>query len=180
MSFTITISLYSTVKSASLRTVSMSAEYPLVRNLSAFSTRCGVLTSPSRCGSSPSAAMSCRMRSCIGVFYIAVLAASAVVGAQADPDSLYRQRANVARAREAAAIWESRVAADPKDFESAWKLSRVMYWLGGHDAPDGRRPALERGVEAGRLAASLRPARPEGHFWMAATMGLLAESLGLR
>jgi hypothetical protein len=120
------------------------------------------------------------MRSCIGVFYIAVLAASAVLGAQADPDALYRQRADLARAREAAAIWESRIAADPKDFDSAWKLSRILYWLGGHDAPDARRRALERGVEAGRLAAALRPARPEGHFWMAATMGLLAESHGLR
>jgi hypothetical protein len=55
-----------------------------------------------------------------------------------------------------------------------------MYWIGGHDAPAARRPALERGVAAGRQAAALQPSRPEGHFWMAANMGALAESFGLR
>jgi hypothetical protein len=84
------------------------------------------------------------------------------------------------RAREAAAIWEARLAADPRDFESAWKVARAMYWIGGHDAQTARRAALERGVTAGRQAAALQPSRPEGHFWMAANMGALAESFGLR
>ena len=84
------------------------------------------------------------------------------------------------RAREAAAIWERRLAANPRDFESAWKLARSMYWLGNHDPENERRKALERGVEAARQAAALQPARPEGHFWMAANMGTLAESFGLR
>ena len=55
-----------------------------------------------------------------------------------------------------------------------------MYWLGGHDAEAGRRAQLEKGVEAGRKAAALEPKRPEGYFWMAADMGELAESFGLR
>ena len=100
--------------------------------------------------------------------------------AQTDPDALYRERSNVAKAREAADIWETRLTADPRDFESAWKLARAMYWLGGHGSQDTRRAALERGVAAGRQAAALRPTRPEGHFWMAASMGALAESYGLR
>lgn len=120
------------------------------------------------------------MRSCIFVFYILASAASAALTAQADPDALYRDRANLARAREAAAIWESRQTSDPKSFETAWKLSRAMYWLGGHDAPEARRAALERGVAAGRQAAMLEPNKPEGHFWMAANMGALAESFGMR
>src|SRR5688572_6604315 len=111
----------------------MSAAYPLVRNFSAFSTRSGVRVSPSREGSSPSSASSCRMRSCMCVFYIALLAASGA-HAQPDPEQLYRARADVARARDAAAIWEARLAADPRDFESAWKVARAMYWIGGHDA----------------------------------------------
>src|SRR5688572_7851284 len=160
----------------------MSAAYPLVRNFIAFSTRSGVRASPSRLGSSPSSASSCRMRSCMRVFYIALVAASAALQAQApaDPDQLYRARTEIARAREAAAIWETRLAADPRDFESAWKLARATYWIGGHDAAAARRAALERGVAAGRRAATLQPSRPEGHFWMAANMGALAESFGLR
>jgi tetratricopeptide (TPR) repeat protein len=127
------------------------------------------------------------MRSSICVFYIALFWLPALAGAavqapagQLDPDALYRDRATIARAREAASIWDARLKADPSSFESAWKLARVMYWLGGHDATPARRGHLERGVEAGRQAASLEPKRPEGHFWMAADMGALAESFGLR
>jgi hypothetical protein len=107
---------------------------------------------------------------------------------QADPDALYQQRSAVARARDAAAIWDARLKGNPKDFESAWKLARAMYWIGGHDVStssgttdkEARRPALERGVAAGRAATVLEPKRPEGYFWMAANMGALAESFGLR
>lgn len=120
------------------------------------------------------------MRSCIAVFYIALFFLPSTARAQADPDALYRERANVARAKEAAAIWESRVTANPRDFEAMWKIGRAMYWIGGHDKPDDRRKALERGVDAGKQAAALEPNRPEGHFWMAANMGALAESFGMR
>ena len=65
------------------------------------------------------------------------------------------------------------------DFEAAWKLARAAYWIGGH-APEGeRRAALERGVVAGETAARLGPERPEGHYWLAADMGALAESFGM-
>lgn len=158
----------------------MSAAYPLVRNLSAFSTRSGVRISPSRLASSPSATISWWMRAGMCLFSIAVCCVPAATHAQADPDALYRQRAHLERAREAAAIWESRLAADARDFEAAWKLARAMYWLGGHDAQEARRQALERGVAAGRQAAALEPRRPEGHFWMAANMGALAEAFGIR
>jgi hypothetical protein len=36
------------------------------------------------------------------------------------------------------------------------------------------------GIRAGRTAVALAPNRPEGHFWIAANMGALAESFGLR
>ena len=100
--------------------------------------------------------------------------------AQPDPDALFRGRADLARAKEAAGIWQARLAANPTDFESAWKFAKATYWLGEHDVQDARRNWLERGVEAGRTAAALQPKRPEGHFWTAAPMGALAESFGLR
>jgi tetratricopeptide (TPR) repeat protein len=103
-----------------------------------------------------------------------------VAHAQDDPDALYRNRATIAHARSAAAIWEAQLKADPRNFEAAWKLARVAYWLGGHEPADASRTALERGVEASRQAAALQPRRPEGYFWMAANMGSLAESFGLR
>jgi tetratricopeptide (TPR) repeat protein len=97
-----------------------------------------------------------------------------------DPDLLYRDRANVASATQAAAIWEQRLESNPRDFESAWKLARACYWLGSHAPQNERRTYLERGVEAARTASMLEPQRPEGHFWLAANMGTLAESFGLR
>ena len=121
------------------------------------------------------------MMSCILVFYLAVQT-SLALGQQpaADPDPLYARRAEIASARQAADIWQERVDRNPRDFESAWKLARARYWLGGH-APEGeRRAVLEQGIAAARTAIAVEPDKPEGHFWLAANMGALAESFGLR
>lgn len=104
-----------------------------------------------------------------------------LVSAQApDPDALYKQRENIASAQQAEGIWAERLAKDPRDFESAWKLARARYWLGGHADENRRKPYLEAGIAAGRAAVAIMPNKPEGHFWIAANMGALAESFGLR
>jgi hypothetical protein len=97
-----------------------------------------------------------------------------------DPDALYASRDDLAKARQAATIWADRLERDPKDFVSAWKLARARYWLGGHAAEADRKQLLEAGIAAGRSAVAVEPNRPEGHFWIAANMGALAESFGLR
>ncbi len=117
--------------------------------------------------------------------YISVFAALSAAGLDAsaqarDPDALYRDRENLASARQAAATWEERLQANPRDFESTWKLARAYYWLGGRGTPADRRRDLERGVTAGEQAILVEKDRPEGYFWKAANMGALAESFGLR
>jgi len=98
-----------------------------------------------------------------------------------DPDVLYRGRESLSSATKAVDIWAARLEANPTDFEAAWKLARGRYWLGTNGLPRaGRKAALEQGVAAARAAAALEPKRPEGHFWIAANMGALAESFGLR
>jgi tetratricopeptide (TPR) repeat protein len=97
-----------------------------------------------------------------------------------DPDALYAKREDLASAQRAASIWAQRLQQNPRDFESAWKLARARYWLGGHAADAERKRLFEDGIAAGRAAADIEPNRPEGHFWMAANMGALAESFGLR
>jgi TRAP transporter TatT component family protein len=157
-----------------------------------------VFTSPSRSGSSPSSISSFLIRSCIRLFYISAgralpgalcvlgtlcaISASAQVAAT-DPDALYARRTDLASAERAADLWADalqRQPAGPSAFENAWKLARACYWLGGHEPEDRRRAAFERGIAAGRQAAALKSDRPEGYFWMAANMGALAESFGLR
>ena len=110
----------------------------------------------------------------------ATLAPAAAAQANGDPDALYAAREDLASARRAAAIWEERLARDAKNFEAAWKLARASYWLGGHAPPQERKAILESGIRAGRAAVAAAPDRPEGHFWIAANMGALAESFGLR
>ena len=97
-----------------------------------------------------------------------------------DPDRLYADREQLASARQAADIWEARLTANARDFESAWKLARACYWLGGHVPADEQRQQYERGIKAATRAVELEPERPEGHFWMAADMGAMAESFGVR
>jgi tetratricopeptide (TPR) repeat protein len=99
---------------------------------------------------------------------------------QADPDALYRERVDPAKAKLASDIWAARFEANAHDFESAWKLARAQYWLGTEGPAADRRAALERGLDVARRAAAIAPMRPEGHFWLAANMGGLAESFGLR
>ena len=103
-----------------------------------------------------------------------------VPAAAQDANALYADRANLASATAASALWSEAAKRDPRDFEAAWKLARVSYWLGGHAPEKDRRGYLDTGMQASRAAIALEPQRPEGHFWLAANMGTLAESFGLR
>lgn len=166
----------------------MSVSYPLVKNLSVFSTRRGVSRKPSRLGSSPSSASRFLMLSCMAAFYPGLspsalaappgpatpLAQASTAWATADPDALYSGRADIVKAKQAAEIW-SRRSADGKDYDAAWKLARAAYYLGTQGPKNEQDYQLDRGVAAGRQAATLDPKQPEGHFWYAANMGERAQ-----
>ena len=115
---------------------------------------------------------------------LALLLLSITAGGRAqeaqDPDRLYADREKLSSALEASSIWEARLGRNPRDFESAWKLARNCYWLGGHVPENERRQQFERGIDAAMKAIELQPNRPEGHFWVAADMGAMAEGFGLR
>jgi len=113
------------------------------------------------------------------LFYL-LLVVNLVRAQPDDPDALYRQRDNLVSAQQAEATWAARLSRDAKDFESAWKLARARYWLGGHADEKARKGYLEAGIAAGRAAVAAQPNKPDGHFWIAANMGALAESFGLR
>jgi tetratricopeptide (TPR) repeat protein len=117
------------------------------------------------------------MRSCILLLYIC--SCDGTARAQA-ADDLYADRANIASARRAADLWSAELARDPRQFDAAWKLARADYWLGGHAPQTEKRGFYEGGIAAGQKAIALQPMRPEGHFWVAANMGAMAESFGMR
>ena len=94
---------------------------------------------------------------------------------------MYADRANLASARRAADLWRPVSAGSGAEaFEASWKLARADYWLGEHVPEAERRKIYEEGIAAAQRAIALQPKRPEGHFWVAANMGAMAESFGLR
>ena len=103
-----------------------------------------------------------------------------VASTSTEADALYALRDDHPNALAAAAFWAQRVASDQADLEAAWKLARACYWLGSHVPEADRRARFEQGIEAARRAVAAWPNRPEGHFWMAANMGGMAEGFGLR
>jgi hypothetical protein len=110
---------------------------------------------------------------------IALAAFDATATAQV-ADALYADRANVASARKAADLWSEALKQNPRDFAAAWKLARANYWIGGHVPSSESRAIYENGIAAGRTAVGIEPNRPEGHFWIAANMGAMAESFGVK
>ena len=115
-----------------------------------------------------------------GVLGAFALAWAAGAAPESEADRLYATRDNVQNAKRAANLWAAELSSNPKSFDAAWKLARADYWLGGHAPESERRAFLEHGIDAGRKAVAMAPERPEGHFWIAANMGALAESFGLR
>jgi hypothetical protein len=93
-----------------------------------------------------------------------------------DPDALYAQRQDIAKAKQAADIWQAR-SAGGKDYEASWKLARACYYLGTLGPAAEQQAQLDRGINAGKQAATLEPNKPEGHFWYAANMGERAQHM---
>ena len=125
------------------------------------------------------------MRVCIkSVYLTAVMAlcvdAHATARVPATADALYARREDPVAARQAADQYLAHHRAVPQDFVGSWKLSRASYFLGTQGPAPERRMWLETGIAAANDAIALNAGRPEGHFWLAANMGALAESYGLR
>lgn len=100
----------------------------------------------------------------------------------AEADALYADRENPASVRRAIDIWNAALARHDGGLDAYWKLARARYWMGTHgpESRDDRRRQLQDGIASARQLIALAPTRPEGHFWLAANMGALAEGFGLR
>jgi tetratricopeptide (TPR) repeat protein len=121
--------------------------------------------------------------SCIWSFYLFVAIASLAPvlaapsqsgsGTLTQADELYRHRDDLASARQAADIYEKQSSTN---YEAAWKLSRAAYWLATSGADKERKSARDRGVKAAEQAIKLDATKPEGHFWLAANLGEVAQN----
>ncbi len=98
----------------------------------------------------------------------------------AQADKLYAERADLARVREGLARLRGVQAAEPSNYEAAWRLARMYYFLGEHTQDTTERDkAFEDGIKAGREAVKLQDNKPEGHFWLGANLGGQAQHSAL-
>ncbi|HKP35308.1 MAG TPA: TRAP transporter TatT component family protein [Pyrinomonadaceae bacterium] len=94
----------------------------------------------------------------------------------AEADQLYAQRADVVKVRQGLIILRQATAANPSDYEVAWRLAKFNYYVGAHSSDAAlKEKAFYDGTEAGKLAIKFNDNRPEGHFWLGANYGGNAE-----
>jgi tetratricopeptide (TPR) repeat protein len=102
--------------------------------------------------------------------------ASAVPEKIAEADRLYAQREDLGKVRQAIALLRQARTSDYGNYEVAWKLAKLDYYLGEHTMDDRERDdAFREGTEAGQAAVSRQPDKPDGHFWLGANYGGSAE-----
>jgi tetratricopeptide (TPR) repeat protein len=95
-------------------------------------------------------------------------------------DQLYNERADLAKAREGVGVLRQARALEPGNYEAAWRLSRMNYFLGEHTTNTSERDkAFSDGEAAGKEAIKLNANKPEGHFWLGANLGGQAEHSAL-
>jgi cytochrome c-type biogenesis protein CcmH/NrfG len=114
----------------------------------------------------------------VGGTTAALAALAGVASPDNDPDALFREREDLGRAAMAADIWETRLAANPRDYDTACKLSRARHWIGERLSRD-RAPHFKAGMAAARRAIAIEPRRADGYFWLGANMGSHATSAGI-
>jgi len=91
-------------------------------------------------------------------------------------DQFYGQRADLTQIRRSIASLRQAQTKDPGNYDAAWKLSKVNYYLATHtDDSKERDDAFRAGIDAGKTAVQLQNEKPDGHFWLGANYGGAAE-----
>lgn len=93
-------------------------------------------------------------------------------------DELYGRGQDAAHIRDALAVLERALAADPGSYDLLWRMSRALYQLADAAAREDKRPLLDRAIEMGERATAAAPGRVEGHYWLGASEGGAAEIRG--
>ncbi|MCF8034531.1 MAG: hypothetical protein K9K66_13170 [Desulfarculaceae bacterium] len=114
---------------------------------------------------------------CLALATAAGAATSAELIAQGD--AAYDQRADLAKAKEAATIYEAALAADPGSEQAAWKLARAQYWIGLHSPKDQKEAIYDKGVQAAKKAIAINPKSIAGHYWLGVSYGVYGSAKGI-
>ncbi|MGH9430054.1 MAG: tetratricopeptide repeat protein [Terriglobia bacterium] len=91
-------------------------------------------------------------------------------------DDYYLGRRNLANVYTGLHILQDVVAKDQRNYDAWWRVSKFYNYLGRFSKGDEQRRLFQQAVAAGEKAVALQANRVEGHFWLGASYGLLAES----
>jgi tetratricopeptide (TPR) repeat protein len=95
-------------------------------------------------------------------------------------DNLYEQRGDLEKAKEALAKYQDALLQQEDAYEVYWRMARVEYWIGDHAASKNEKiKVFSLGVYHGKKAVALKPARPEGHYWLGVNYGSYGEVKGV-
>ena len=111
------------------------------------------------------------------MFAAVVYAQDATVLLQ-EAEQHYQQREMPSEITKAIELFERAVAADPKSYEAAWKLSKAYWYRGNHSPQDQKAAWCEKGITAGLKATEINPKGCQGHFWLGINYAMLAENSG--
>jgi hypothetical protein len=94
----------------------------------------------------------------------------------AEADKLYEGREDLGKVRLGIVSLRQAQADDGGNYELAWRLAKFNYQLGAHSPNSTEQDkAFHDGIEAGKLAVKLQDGKPEGHFWLGANYGGMAQ-----
>jgi tetratricopeptide (TPR) repeat protein len=100
-------------------------------------------------------------------------------GPFAKSDKLFAGRDNLESLKQAVSMMEESTARDKTSYEASWRLAKYLYYLADVEADEPKKTRLiHRAIDAAKKAVALDAARVEGHFWLAAATGQLADLKG--
>jgi tetratricopeptide (TPR) repeat protein len=95
-------------------------------------------------------------------------------------DLLYAERADLAKAKEAQAMYEAALAAEEDEYGAYWRMARVLYWIGDHTAAkDVKKRLFQQGIDCAKRAVEVDPNKADGHFWLGVCYGVYGEARGV-
>jgi tetratricopeptide (TPR) repeat protein len=87
-------------------------------------------------------------------------------------DELFKQREDLSKVREAIELLKRVRQGDRKNYQAAWKLSRLYFYVGKYSKDEKEAEQAQKdGVEIGKVATRIETEKPEGYFWLGANLG---------
>jgi tetratricopeptide (TPR) repeat protein len=89
-----------------------------------------------------------------------------------EADHLYDGREDLLKVRQAILQLRQAQAEDSGNYDVAWRLAKMNYYLGAHSPDESEKDkAFRDGIKAGQTAVKLQGDKPDGHFWLGANYG---------